>query len=95
MVEVKNVGTDTCYSSSCSSSSDSGQNGFGAPRHLRGPDKETGLLASRVAQAPEDAPRASGKDRRFGRLQVTVQAAQSTCQQKLLSCRQRELKQHR
>ncbi|KAL3227116.1 hypothetical protein MRX96_048837 [Rhipicephalus microplus] len=41
----------------------------------QGPDKETGLLASRVAQAPEDAPRASGKDRKIWPPAVTVQAA--------------------
>ncbi|KAL3206460.1 hypothetical protein MRX96_040046 [Rhipicephalus microplus] len=43
MMEVRNVGTDTCYSSSCSSSSDSDQNGFGAPRHLRGPTRRPGF----------------------------------------------------
>ncbi|KAL3208332.1 hypothetical protein MRX96_039219 [Rhipicephalus microplus] len=44
-VEVRSVGTDTCYSSSssCSSSSDSEQNGFGAPRHLRGPTRRPGF----------------------------------------------------
>ncbi|KAL3227122.1 hypothetical protein MRX96_048843 [Rhipicephalus microplus] len=43
MLEVRNVGTDTCYSSSCSSSSDSEQNGFSAPRHHRGPTRRPGF----------------------------------------------------
>ncbi|KAL3184781.1 hypothetical protein MRX96_005881 [Rhipicephalus microplus] len=43
MVEVRNVGTDTCYNSSCSSSSDSEQNGFGAPRELRGSTRRPGF----------------------------------------------------
>ncbi|KAL3208368.1 hypothetical protein MRX96_039250 [Rhipicephalus microplus] len=40
-VEVKHVGTDTCYR--CSGYSDSEPNAFGAPRHFKGPTRRPGF----------------------------------------------------